>query len=287
VNILFHERSAATPPAETIPVIVAKAEIPRGAMISADMVKSCEFPKETVPAGAISRIDDAVDRVAFHSLVQAEPLLDTKLSPKHSKGGLAALVPPGMRAFTIQTQHVANQVAGFLLPGNKVDVLLTMNGQGPQDTTGGAVTTTLLQNVEILAVDQRLDAPLENRVDPKSLQSVTLLVTPEQAARLDLGQIKGTLHLSLRNPDDGNPAVTRPATLSGLQFSQEKSWSEQLIQVLEGVAKLRSTRAEDAAKPAKGSADASSPPTVLEIRTLRGTHHGVVPVELRGSRNER
>ena len=67
--------------------------------------------------------------------------------------------------------------------------------------TGGGSTTTLLQNVEILAVDQKVDGPADNKVDSTNLRSVTLLVTPDQAAKLSLGQSKGTLHLTLRNPE--------------------------------------------------------------------------------------
>ena len=280
VNILYKQQGSAAS-VETVPVVVAKVDIPRGYMISADKIKVRNFPKDLAPAGAITQEADALGRVAFHSLVKDEPLVDPKLSPKHSKGGLAALVPPGMRAFTIQTPHVATHVAGFILPGNKVDVLLTMNGLGPNDQTGGGVTTTLLQSVEILAVDQRLDAPTENRVDPKSLQSVTLLVTPDQAAKLDLGQNRGTLHLSLRNPTDTKPAATQPATLSGLQFHQEKPWGEQLSQVIETFAKVTGRRAGETKKATEPETPRppQAAPAPLEIRTLRGTHPGVVLVE--------
>ena len=103
-------------------------------------------------------------------------------------------------------------MAGFILPGNKVDVLLTVDDisgitkVGIQGSSGGgssnASTTTLLQNVEILAVDQKTTAPAENKIDAKELRSVTLLVTPQQANELGLAQNKGKLHLALRNLDD-------------------------------------------------------------------------------------
>jgi Flp pilus assembly protein CpaB len=121
-----------------------------------------------------------------------------KLSPKGQRR-LASLVSEGMRAFTIKT-NVASGVAGFILPGNKVDVILTVDSSrlstvGSIDRTGGGSTTTLLQNVEILAVDQKVEAPAENKVNSNDLRSVTLLVTPSQAAKLSLGQSKGDLHL--------------------------------------------------------------------------------------------
>jgi pilus assembly protein CpaB len=106
-----------------------------------------------------------------------------------------ALIPQGMRAFTIRVPNpnVATGVAGSLLPGNKVDVLLTASGGDLNDVIG---TTTLLQNVEILAVDQKIEAPAENKVDLKEMLSVTLLVTPQQAKQLNLAQNKGLLHLA-------------------------------------------------------------------------------------------
>jgi pilus assembly protein CpaB len=135
---------------------------------------------------------------------------------------MAWLIPRGMRAFTITTANVTAGVAGFILPGNKVDVLLTVSSGGANDTTGGGNTTTLLQNVEILAVDQKIEAPVDNKVNASELHSVTLLVTPEQAAKLDLGQNKGTLHLTLRNPEDNVAAKVRPATVNDIQFLHEQ-----------------------------------------------------------------
>jgi pilus assembly protein CpaB len=221
VNLVYNQRGE-TSTVDAVQVVVAKADIPRGGHVTGENLTLRSFPKESVPTGALTDPNEAVERVAYQSFVKDEPLLDQKLSPKNSRGGLASLIPKGMRAFTIRTANVTTQVAGFLLPGNKVDVLLTTNGGGPNDRTGGGVTTTLLQSVEILAVDNRLDAPPESRVDTKNMQSVTLLVTPDQAAKLDLGQNRGTLHLSLRNPEDTAPTNSRPATLSDLQFRQDR-----------------------------------------------------------------
>jgi pilus assembly protein CpaB len=196
---------------DKVPVVVAVEDIPRGASLTAVQVKTRDYPRGMEPPGTLSRIEDAVDRTVFIPMVKDEPVLEGKLAPKGARRGMAALVPAGLRAFTIHTPSVASGVAGFVLPGNKVDVLLTVEGRR------GSVTTTLLQNLEILAVDQRIDAPVDNRVDPNQLRSVTLLVTPDQAARLGLAQNKGALHLSLRNPQDDRLADTSPARLSELE----------------------------------------------------------------------
>jgi pilus assembly protein CpaB len=172
------------------------------------MLKIREYPKGVLPAGTLSKVEDAVERAVFVPLVKDEPILDARLAPKGAKRGMAALVPTGMRAFTIHTPSVASGVGGFVLPGNKVDVLLTTEGKR------GGITSTLVQNLEILAVDQRTDAPADNRVDPSQLRSVTLLVTPDEAAKLALAQHKGALHLSLRNHRDDELVLTPPARLS-------------------------------------------------------------------------
>jgi pilus assembly protein CpaB len=200
-----------------VPVVVAVVDLPRGASITPEAVKIKEFPRELVPAGALSKLEDAVNRGIFVPLTKDEPVLESKLAPKGAGRGLSALIPSGMRAYSVKVPDVAQGVAGFILPGNRVDVLLSLGEISGTNATGGGSTTTLLQNVEILAVDQKMDAPSDNKVDTKDLRSVTLLVTPQQANLLDLGQNKGMLHLALRNREDNEAAQTKPATLIDLR----------------------------------------------------------------------
>lgn len=225
---------------DTVTVVVAAAEIPRYTSITNDMLKTRDYPKGFLPAGAILRVEDVLDRVTDTPILKDEPILEARLSAKGAGRGMAAIIPAGMRAVTIHTPNVAAGVAGFILPGNKVDVLLTVRGMsiGVADPTGGGTTSTLLQNVEILAVDQRVDAPSANRVDTKELKSVTLLVTPDQAAQLDLGQNLGTLHLSLRNPHDKIPANPRVATLADLRFTQGRPFQDSIKAFFDSAAKL-------------------------------------------------
>lgn len=276
VNMLRSQGSSS----QKTTVVLAAEEIPRGSSVSAAQLKTVEYPPELVPPGAITKVEDAVDRAPLFSLTKDEVVLEGKLAPKSAGYGLAPLVPEGMRAFTIHTPHVASTMAGFILPGNKVDVLLTMNGEGPSNLTGGASTTTLLQNVKILAVDKHLDAAADNKSNPQQLQSVTLVVTPDQAAKLDLGQNRGTLHLSLRHPNDNKAAETRPATLAQLQGYQEKPWTDQAKEVISAIGQLmekkdKETKEEKATRQAK----TIQPRVPLEIRTLRGRATGVVQLE--------
>jgi pilus assembly protein CpaB len=220
VNLLMRKPEPEKP--QTVTVLVAASTVPRFGTLTTNQLKFRELPSDLVPSGALTQVEDAVDRVVYSGLVRDEIVLEEKLTAKGAGRGMATAIPKGMRAFTISTTTLASGVAGFILPGSKVDVLLTVTRTGGQtDPTGGGQTSTLLQDVEILAVDQLVKAPADNRVDPKELRSVTLLVTPQQAAKLDLGQNKGILHLTLRNPDDHAAAATRPATLADLGLYEE------------------------------------------------------------------
>ena len=146
-------------------------------------------------------------------------------------------------------------------------MLLTTTGSAAGEGSGGGATTTLLQNIEILAVDQWLDAPEENKVDPKTLKSVTLLVTPDQAAKLGLGTNRGILQLSLRRPEDHDEANTVPATMADLRFYQQPP----LLPVAEVAA---AAEIEPVSEEAPISALPPTPPRFAHIQTLRGSHRG-------------
>jgi pilus assembly protein CpaB len=278
VNSFLRENGAvAAPPPDTVPVVVTSEEVARFAALSPDMLVVRNYPKDLVPPGSLKSLQEAVDRVTLVSLGRGETVLGEKLSAKGTGRGMGAVIPKGMRAFTINTPNVASHVAGFILPGSKVDVLLTVKPTGamggPFDSSGGTFTTTLLQNMEILAVDQRVEAPSNSKVDIKELRSVTLLVTPAQAAKLDMGQNAGTLHLSLRNPDDPSETPTRPTTLAEVQpfrivppVVQPKAPSGPSLGQTLAALLAKVPRAPKAALP--------SPPVV--IRTLRGTQQGAV-----------
>lgn len=225
---LMRNKPAEAPKPETVSVVVATRDIARGEVIGEQLVAARDWPAGMQPPSSHVDTSKILNRTALTPIMAGEPVLEGKVADLEAGRGLAALIPEGHRAYTIQTSHVGSNVAGFVMPGNRVDVLLTLRG-GPNDKTGGGSSTTLLQAVEILAVDQRLDAPTENRVE--QLRSVTLLVTPEEAALLDLGHNMGTLALSLRNPSDTMKAETKPATVNVLRFTQ-KDPAEELPNLL-------------------------------------------------------
>src|SRR5205823_13255878 len=139
---------------------------------------------------------------------------------------------PGMRAVSIQVPTVPVGVAGFVLPRSKVDVVLTVstNYTVKEKDYGGGTATTLLQNVEVLADDGRIEPPEDLVLWEKQMRSVTLLVSPRQATLLALGQSNGTLRLSLRNLNKA-AASPRPLTLADLRFHQEKPWGQRVGKV--------------------------------------------------------
>jgi pilus assembly protein CpaB len=250
---------------EKVPLVMATVNIMRGQMITAEELKIRQWHKDMLPEGAIGSIEEAQDRAATLPILAGEPVIEAKLAAEGTGVGIAPLIPKGMRAYTIMTSKIASSVAGFVLPGNRVDILLNLRGSGRDDVTGGGSTTTLLQAVEILAINQALDAPTENKTDPRDLASVTLIVTPDQAAILDVAQNQGTLTLSLRNPEDMNEADTRPALLADIRYRQESPLNPEPLEGQPAAVKVESERKE-------------IEPMVYPIRTFRGGSQGEVRV---------
>ena len=264
---------------DTVPVVLASQDIPRGGVLTAENCAVRQWPKDLLPTGAITDMEAAIDRSVVVPMVKGEPVLEAKIAGKESGRGLASMIPTGMRAFTIQTPHVAAGVGGFIMPGNKVDVLLTTRSTNKSDGSGGGATTTLLQNVQIMAVDRRLGGPEDDdKPDMKDPKSVTLLVTPDQAAKLDLGMNMGMLHLSLRNPEDDSEAITRPATLADIRYHQEKPLSNMASRAskLAGVM-ARIWAGGDAPQPETSTEPAQY--RTANIRTLRGSSRGHIRID--------
>jgi pilus assembly protein CpaB len=217
VNVLLGQNRTATPQkVKTVPVVVAAVNVPRAVRLKPEQLITKDWPEAHVPQDAIQDIEEAIDKTTLQSLVVGEPLLKAKISLDGS-GGAAALVKPGLRAFTIHTSTASAGVAGMVMPGNIVDVLLTMKGNS--GIAGGGGTWILLQNVQVLTADQRLDQEDERKTG--RLSSVTLHVTPDQTTILTLAQTMGTLNLSLRNDTDDDVVMTPPRTMNDLRFLQD------------------------------------------------------------------
>lgn len=175
-----------------------------GSILKEEDVRMEDWPG-AAPEGAFTHIQDVVGRGVTSRMLAKEPVLETRLAPKGAGGGLASMIPEGMRAVAIRVNEVAG-VAGFVTPGMRVDVLISGNpGSGPNAALG-TQTKTMLQNLEVLSAGQDYKKDAEGK--PVLVQVVNLLVTPEQAEMLSLASTQTTIQLVLRNPLDRDVAKT-------------------------------------------------------------------------------
>jgi pilus assembly protein CpaB len=188
-------------------VVVAANDIPVGAKLAAGDVTTITIPATAIPPGAFSTPAKILGRGAILPMSKGEFILTAKLAAVNAGSGLPSMIPPGMRAVSVRVNDVV-AVAGFVQPGTRVDVMATGN-QG----SGGTQTSTVLENVLVLAVGKSLDrTSAEAQVAPV----ITLLVSPDDAQRLALVSQEGRIQLSLRNPLDtkqGGIGATRTSSL--------------------------------------------------------------------------
>lgn len=198
-------------------VVVADQPIERGATIEPNMLKLVNFPAAAVPAGAFHSIDQLVGdktqtRLALHSMVENEPILPANVSGPGGKLNLSTVVTPGMRAVSIRSNDVAG-VGGFVLPGDRVDALLTRS-TGTGNQASNYVTQIIAENIRVLGVDQTSN---DEAANPVVAKAVTIEVTPEQAEAISLGQSVGTVSLSLRHVADDAPLKQKVMTAADLE----------------------------------------------------------------------
>ena len=193
-------------------VVTTVTDLTSGVKLDKEMLKIVRYPKESVPEGAFASLDSVVGQTTKVFMSAREPVTAIKLSSRG--GGLSMLVRPTMRASSLEVNNVSG-VSGFVLPGDRVDVLTTVDGRGAHDE---AVTRTVLQNVEVLAAGQKTEQK-DNK--PITVQSVTLLVDPDGAETLALSLHEGKIHLVLRNPDDQE--VVRVASLTTREMLDRKA----------------------------------------------------------------
>lgn len=183
--------------ADTATVVAAAIAIPFGTKVEERHLKTIEMPKDSVPPGSFSLEDDVVARVTTQPIVNGEILMKARFVEQGDGSMLAALVDKKMRAVTVRVDDVIG-VGGFLLPGNRVDVVAA------RKENRRAITDTILRNIEVLAVDQTASA---DDSEPVIVRAVTLQVTPEQAETLVRGREEGSIQLTLRNPLEEEEAV--------------------------------------------------------------------------------
>ncbi|WP_420474707.1 Flp pilus assembly protein CpaB [Noviherbaspirillum sp. ST9] len=199
----------------TTKVAVAAADISVGARVGPEMVKLVDWPSGSTPKGSFTDAKALENRVTRTNLQSGEPILESRLAPPGSKGGLSAVVAEGKRAMTVRVNDVVG-VAGFALPGNYVDILVSTQDESKNGGNNSNISKLVLERILVLAIAQEAN---QNDTKPKVVNAVTLEVSPEQAERLDLARSVGQLSLVLRNQVDSTPAKTGGATKHSLLYA--------------------------------------------------------------------
>jgi pilus assembly protein CpaB len=197
----------------TQPVVVATNDLALGAELKADDLKVVNFPQGQAPEGSFQRVADVTGRGVVMAIVRNEVILPAKLATKESGSGLPPVIPEGMRAVSVRVNEVIG-VAGYVLPGNHVDILATAS---PTDAHTDTTTKVILSNVQVVTAGTRIEQD-QDKGKPMQVTVVTLLVYPDQAERLALASTEGKIQLALRNPLDTSAPETpgiKTATLMG------------------------------------------------------------------------
>src|SRR5438477_2158976 len=176
-------------------VVVATRTLPVGSTLDRDSVKLRGVPESLFPAGGFSRLEDVLERPVISAIQADEPVVEARVAVKGSGMGLGPLIPPGLRAVSVRVNDVVG-VAGFVLPGMRVDVLVTGRPPNVADT----ITRTVLQNIAVLSAGQTLQTDAKSQAI--STPVVTLLVTPNDAESLTLANNEGHIQLVSRNSTD-------------------------------------------------------------------------------------
>jgi pilus assembly protein CpaB len=205
-------------PVSVATIVVAAAPLRFGTEISPQHLREVPWPQGAIPKGAFSSVKEILDgqtrRTALIAMEENEPLLKSKITGPGQRASLAAVIDPGMKALTVRVNDV-NGVAGFVLPGERVDVLLTRN-LDKEDSWADV----LLQNVKVLAADQSAD----DRTDkPSVVKAVTLEVSTGQAQRLALASTLGALSLVLRPAGVVDLELTRRINVADLTHDEPKA----------------------------------------------------------------
>lgn len=278
VSLLFYRLASGSrrqAPEKTL--VVAAQPLSPGEAIAADAVKTVRVPVTVFPRGGYSRPEDVVGRPVISSIGPDEPIVDSHLAARGSGFGVAPMIPTGMRAVSVKVNDAAD-VAGFVLPGMRVDVLVTGKPPGASDT----YTATVLQNVTVLSAGQTVQT--DGKSQSMSVPVVTLLVDPVQAESLTLAANEGHIQLVLRN--SGDQKVEATASREGRDLYGRTAPIQEELAPRPATPALRT--AAPASRPALPPAPqpapaAASVPAVDTIVLIRGNQKTVetFPVEAR------
>lgn len=187
---------------KSVEIVVASRDLPLGSKIDPGSIRLTRWARDSVPPGAFSDPQAVINAFVKDSFITNEPIVSDKLfTGAKTAGVMPLLIPPGMRAMSVPVDEVSD-IAGFVLPHTKVDVLVAVSGAGPTEKPFSKI---VLQNVEVLAVAQEIE---HTHDQPQVVKVVTLIVTPQEAERLALASREGTLHLAMRSYNDQKIVLT-------------------------------------------------------------------------------
>jgi pilus assembly protein CpaB len=188
---------------EAVSVAVATVDLSWGTKLQSEMMISRPYLKESLPEGYRSSLDTLKDRVLIAPVKKNEPILESKLAPTTvASGGVSAIVTPGKRALAVKGDKVIG-ISGFILPNNRVDVLVTLEDKKRKRE----MTKIVLENLLVLATGTQIEE--NDKGEPAPVDVYTLEVTPEEGEKLTLAATRGKLQFALRNVTDGNRVYKR------------------------------------------------------------------------------
>ena len=191
-------------------VVVAARPLPTGVRVTADDVRLAPWPSSSMVAGGFTSVEAVVNRGLLSSVVENEPLVESKLGRPNAGAGLPPAIPPGMRAMSVKVNDVIG-VAGFLDPGTRVDLVVTLRKRDE------STSRTVVSNVEVLRAGSRSDQQkAKDGKPPVAAAVVTLLVKPDEAERIALAQVEGQIMLVLRNPLDTEATASTGVRMAAL-----------------------------------------------------------------------
>jgi pilus assembly protein CpaB len=230
-------------------VAVAAQNLPLGTLLTKDHIKLVGWPANSPVAGSHASPDKIVGRGLIQAVAENEPLTESKLAPIQAGAGLPPSIPAGMRALSVSVNEVIG-VAGFTVPGTRVDVLVTIRPQN-----GESLSRTVVSNIQVLTAGTRYDQEAAKDGKPLPSSVVTLMVTPEDAERITLAQNTGSIMLVLRNPLDTLPTETKGARLASLTGAPLPAPVEKVVK-----GQPRMVVPKPAAPP---------PPSIYSVETIR------------------
>jgi pilus assembly protein CpaB len=189
--------------------VVASKSVALGMILTPDMIKTVPWPADHAMPGGFDGPADVIGRGVTSALVENEPIIESKLAPRGAGGGMVTTIPAGMRAMSVRVNDVSG-VAGFAVPGTRVDVVVTVR------TDRESLSRTVLSNIQVLTAGTKFDVDKSKDNTPIPTAVVTLLVTPSDAEKLALATTQGQIVLALRNPLDAAATETTGAYMANL-----------------------------------------------------------------------